>query len=244
MTTVTVREVWSGCPRCFADVHTGPCALVAHLPGKHNQKDHAGRKGTPAEAEPLSGAAALDAAPYNLSTAGGTDVLPDVQVQQAISRYGNHGYRQINAHLRGEDVFSGPLAGQYRAESDELVGRIDKAMAVSKLRDSVLVHRGVPSAEGTFGPSAAGRTRFEGMTWKDNAFVSTSADRDIANHFAGEVIMQVRVPRGTQAITLSGAKRESEILLDRGLTFKVTGQTDVILDDGRVQRHLDVDVLG
>lgn len=44
MPAPVVREVWTGCPFCFADPHDGPCALVAHLPGKHNQKDHAARK--------------------------------------------------------------------------------------------------------------------------------------------------------------------------------------------------------
>ena len=45
--TAAGRQVWDGCLYGFHPRHDGPCVLVAHLPGKHSQKDHARKGKTP-----------------------------------------------------------------------------------------------------------------------------------------------------------------------------------------------------
>jgi GNAT superfamily N-acetyltransferase len=37
---VAGKTLWTGCAFCLSPKHAGPCALVAHLPGKHDQSSH------------------------------------------------------------------------------------------------------------------------------------------------------------------------------------------------------------
>lgn len=213
---VAVGPAWVG----IGDV----LELLNH-PGHADQKSH-GRKKKAAK----TGADAVAAVPYQMGAAGN-----DPKVDRALNRYAGQGYRQVNDQLRGGNMF-GP---SYREQTDAWVADIDAAMGSSRLTDNVVVHRGVPSAAATFGSA---RENYVGMRFRDDAFVSTSANRSTAEDFAGEVLMKVSVPRGTRAAALT-ARGEQEILLDRGLTFRVTGQQDVPLEGGLIQRHLDVEVV-
>jgi len=65
-----------------------------------------------------------------------------------------------------------------------------------------------------------------GKTFTDPAFVSTSLDPGIAHEFSsGHIIMEMHIPKGTHAAYLgkiSAYPEEKELLLQKGLRFRVT----------------------
>ena len=173
---------------------------------------------------------AMAAAPAGLDRA--TTGLTDSQVQ-AIREYRSiRGYRRINGSLRsGEDV------------SDE-IRALDDAMASSRLTDDVVVYRGIRNGPDVFGGAFDGD--LTNAQFGDLAYVSTGKTADqaaaIARHGFGSendprdpLVMRILAPRGTGAIEAS----DTEMLLDRGLQFRVVADRGVL--DGA--RHLDVEIL-
>lgn len=204
--------------------------LVAHLPGRHNQKSHAGGR---------SDQEALDAAPYQLYGGGGPTSSQGVsreQMDRALHQYGGFGYGKINHDLRQGQTKNPDTRRQIRA--------IDAAMASSPLAESVEVTRVVGAGPTVFG--AGWRPRMVGLEYRDLGFVSTSASPKIqerpgyrSKHSA---VLHIWVPAGTHAVSMSPGKQhewdERELLLNRGLTYRVTGQRTV----GGI-RHLDIEVV-
>jgi hypothetical protein len=193
-----------------------------------------------------AGSDALAAAPSSLVRNDGAG-LPAEQ-RAAVEEYrGDSAYRSINAALRGasDDELAGiPLADPTdRATIDGLVANMDAAMAGSRLTADVQTFRGVGDASRMFGDRLGGD--LTGMEWREDAYVSTSADRAVSDEFAGNippgaVMMRVLVPAGIGGIELSGESDEAELLLARGLTMRVVADNGV--DDDGV-RQIDVEVV-
>ncbi len=191
-------------------------------------------------------AGALAAAPSSLVRDDGAD-LPDEQ-RAALQEYrGDAAYRSINAALRGasdEELAALPLADPTdRASIDGLVAGMDAAMDASRMTQDVQTFRGIGNASRLFGDRLGGDLTV--MEWREDAYVSTSADREIAGDFAGNippgaVMMRMLVPAGTGGIELSDAGYEAELLLERGLTMRVVA--DRGLDEDGV-RQIDVEVV-
>jgi hypothetical protein len=76
-----------------------------------------------------------------------------------------------------------------------------------------------------------------GAEWTDSGFVSTST-RQKLDVRAGEVSMRITVPAGTRAVAASELD-VNEILLDRGMTFKITKVTG----DVRSGWHVEAEVV-
>jgi hypothetical protein len=144
-----------------------------------------------------------------------------VPERQAIMDYKQFGYSDINGLLRG-----GKVDDPKQVHKD--IAGIDAIMGQFALREPVTVYRAL---KGT--PVA-----------KDAAFMSTSLDKKKAiNSVAtmrgadGMSVLEMHVPAGTRAIYLDHPAfrenygggggyefpREYELLLDRGLPFKITG---------------------
>jgi hypothetical protein len=186
---------------------------------------------------PRKGRAAVSAVPYRFSGSetANADLFPDlaerVAVNDAFRSYKGIGSRRVNKSLReGTHV-------------DGRVEQMDKAFARSQLSSDVIVWRGGRGFE--FGDRATWPADLTGREWTDKAFVSTSPDQIKAEPFARDgVLMRVLAPAGTPAVHLRAPNRietpESEILLNRGLTFRVVGDGGVV--DG--VRRLDVEVVG
>lgn len=158
---------------------------------------------------------------------------------RAVNTYTGVEYNAINAHLRGTRMPYG-----YSAEDvTPVIARVDQAMAASTLATEIVVHRGVLNAVGMFGPRLAGD--LTGLEWAEQAYVSTTAKELVAQRFASSgadapLVMRILAPAGTRAVEASGMNLEAEVLLARGLRFRV------VADRGRDPqgvRHIDVEVI-
>lgn len=154
------------------------------------------------------------------------------------------------------------------AKTEARIADLDQTMAVSKLPEPVIVYRGVKDGSVMFGdtwygkyadPSdsfekqdqmwelwqAGERPDLTGVTWEEKAYSHTTVDGARLAGYARKVAdlepvaMTITVPAGTGAVQMSEIDHEAELMLERGLTFRVTADHGV--DSGGVRR-LDVEV--
>jgi ADP-ribose pyrophosphatase len=161
-------------------------------------------------------------------------------IEHALHHYRMWTFRPVNAYLRD----NGPQQverGHGRYDMLMHTVHMDTALAASPLRHPIITYRGgsVPGqmADDVFAPNDS----LIGHEWTDPGFISTSPDAGIASAFGAHdirntsVVMRLHVPAGTGAIQLQSLPNpekhwlrkndEGEILLERNLTFRVTGDT-------------------
>lgn len=228
---------------------------VFHLAGQHDQSDH-GRKGpnlpSGSGSAPKTGQAALDAAPAklrgdSLGPANPRHVRGDIEWEEgtdpgwtdaeandrvvALEEYRGADFDPINKRLRG--IEPQRILQKYPedpAEFDSYLQRqtelMDSVLDASKLADDVTVTRGTSTGRGVFGDAVDGD--LTGFEWTEDAYVSTTANPEIAEYFTiSGLTMDINVPKGTGAVALSEIKRpngdndEAELLLQRGLRMRV-----------------------
>lgn len=197
---------------------------------------------------------AYPGARYNIEADVPLNGVPGGDVRSAISDYSSNGYENINWALResngDEDAIpeNHPTRpGTYSAKRarDGIKG-IDAAMKASPLEDDVVVYRGIADPAKTFGPTWSSTGDNTGLSFVDNAFVSTTTNKNMAGNFAGYgagVRMNIFVPKGKGAIGIeqaagSGLTQESELLLGRGYTYNIKRDYE---ENGI--RTLDVEIL-
>jgi len=133
----------------------------------------------------------------------------------------------------GQQMRSGKLDPEMRAR----VKDIDSVMSESHLPRPIEVYRGIGSHFDRFKA---------GSKFTDKSFVSTTTDPHWARGFGGTV-MRIRVPAGTRAVRMANRSSdppESEILLHRGLRFRVIGEAPAGTAEAfRAVRVLDVEVM-
>lgn len=171
----------------------------------------------PAEGQELSGGAAHSAA-TQLSS------LP-TEERKAVERYKDSGYIDVNRSLRSGDEPSGDAR------------LISSAMQRQRLSSPITVHRNLKQRglEADLGPGW--RTAdLTGHEWADNGFASAASSADF---WPARPHLVLHVPAGISAISVDqhGGDSEDEILLDRGLHYRVA--RDHVVDG---QRVLDVNV--
>lgn len=185
---------------------------------------------TPA-VKPKTGTEAVHAAPYLRESDGpARDGVDTKNIDSALTYYKGAGYLGINEDLR---------KGVKNGREQEDIDAIDAGMG--PLTADVEVYRGIHKASKVFG-SAWNEHDVTGLTWRDDAFVSVSGDgRASGSAFssAGGAIMRIRAPKGTKAVGVTD-RAEMELLLGRGLTYRVVKDNGVV--DGK--RRLDVEVVG
>ncbi len=190
--------------------------------------------------EPLSGEEALEAAPYRLEGRGpeSSQGVSREQMDKTLARYAGFSHGEINHDLRIKG--DGPVPPRSR----KMVKEIDAAMASSQLTDDIAVIRMVGAKPDAFG--GVWKKNMTGVEFHDAGFASTSANPDLQQvpsyRSTTAVVMHIRAPKGTHAITMSRPDDETgemEILLDRGLAYRITGDRSV-----NGQRHFDVEVFG
>jgi hypothetical protein len=176
---------------------------------------------------------AVRSAPYQRHvTRGGRGGFTSEQIDQSLTGYAFSWYRGINRALREHDNDSG---------FEDAIAHIDAAMG--PISHDVQVYRGVRDPQVVFG-DAWNDHDVTGLRWRDDAYASTSgsegtAKGDVGGAGKAEVVMHMRVPKGTPAVGMStGEHSEQELLLGRGLGYRV------IADHGGTPRVLDVEVVG
>lgn len=123
------------------------------------------------------------------------------------------------------------------------IERLDTLLAESSLTSDITVWRGLRDPKKVFGDSWPDNGNATGLTWTDAGYGSTSVNEVVARDFAGTpdhdpVIIRVTAPAGMGAAFISGS--ESEVVLPRGLTYRVTRDNGT---DDTDRRYLDVEVM-
>lgn len=153
---------------------------------------------------------------------GWGESLPEDQ-QAAIEDYQTGGDRKANQALRERK----PLDQETR----ELVARLDAALGGAEAPADLIVYRGIEDTEKVFGVDPA---EMAGKTFHDRGYVSTTLDLDQTPLFgaaeAEGALIEITIPKGTAAAYLNAVPgratnldAEAEMLLGRGLVFRVTG---------------------
>lgn len=176
--------------------------------------------------------------------------LTGAQVSEAVGDYSDNGYETVNPALResGGDPAQFPehmkALGYSPKRARNVTAGVDAAMAASPLSDDVVVERGVVDPSKIFG-SGWEDADLTGRDWSDQGYVSTTAGSALAK-FSGNgagIQMRILVPAGTHAIGIeaatAGLSGEQELLLDRGLSFRVVHDHGMV--DGR--RKIDIEVV-
>jgi hypothetical protein len=138
--------------------------------------------------------------------------------QEALDDYKVMGFLDTNAALRSGD------------DSGSTVEHIDAAMASSTTPDDVTAYRVMQMGDSP--PEV-------GSSFTDGAYASTTLDPKMAaetfdnwKDTQGTFVVDLQVPAGTHAVAMDSDKSnpvtsESELLLDRGMTYQVTGTHEV-----------------
>jgi hypothetical protein len=185
----------------------------------------------------LPGADALKAAPVGDGrTDNPTGHTPEMK--RALGRYTGRWYEQINSLLRG-----GSIAEDERERANQYIADLDAAFRLSNLRAEVVSYRGLHNAQRLFGDRI--EHDLTGLEWREEAYVSTTVLERRTRGFVhsaqiNPLLMRIVSPKGTAAIEASSDLLEAELLLDRGLRFRVAKDNGIV--DGI--RRIDVEVLG
>jgi hypothetical protein len=216
----SAREIWAGCRYCLNPRHPGPCAK----PGSKAYEKRHGKASSPSGGGAGGGGLAESEHDVLAAAPAGVDRRPSgltAPQRTALRDYQGVMYTGINGQLR-RGVIDDPVIGRR-------VKAIDGAMAASPLSRDVTVWRGSRTGQGVFGDRLNGNVT--GMRWREDAYVSTSAAKRVAADFtyAGTsdrpgLVMRMKVPRGVGAVQVSGAGvgSQSELLLQRGLSMRVS----------------------
>lgn len=212
--------------------------LTAHGGSSHNQQDHAGDDVgdfTRRFKKARTGRKALKSARSSADLMQSEAVRP-----AAVDYYIATGARELNANLR---------TGGPRTHVEEVaVDRLDAMINESPLTDDVVVARGIANPRVMFGDRWIEDGDNTGLTWRDDAYVSTTTSDRVAEHFSravgGAVRMNILLPRGTHAMHLRNIADPDadydQLLVARGLTYRIIRDGGV---DKRGTRQLDVMVV-
>lgn len=146
----------------------------------------------------------------------------DTPTKKALAQYVSESSR-MNGVLRGAEKYTSDKMAVKVTE--ERVPLIDAALASHPIPETVQAWRGVKTADGWDWSSMVGKT------WTDEGYFSSSVNRTEAEAHAdpakypGGAMLRVTIPKGTPGAYLGGDggwSSEMELLLGRGLQYKVT----------------------
>lgn len=166
-------------------------------------------------------------------------------VQRSLQSYEAGGYYNINTYLR-LDPADAATRRQYqilRRYGIKDVKNIDRAMAASPLPHAVETFRGIKNPRIVFGSAWSESSSNVGLQWIEDSFASSTVSEGVARNFASGndgVVMRLIAPKGVGAIKLADMNSEAELMLERGLAFRIAADHGVV--DGR--RMIDVEIVG
>lgn len=217
-----------------------------HMPGKHNQKDHARKGAAGREAGAQTGGAggsshgSKDSASGKQAQPGGA--APAENNKDALAKFGEEqskaAYDGMNDNEKSAlydyktdyylDINRELRAGNMSAETRDRVEQMDAAIGRATLTEPATVYRCVSA-------NVLGDGDLTGKVISDRAYTSTSLDRDVANGFTKWVpnaaVVEIRVPKGSSALYMEKLPgidprmREGEMLLPRESRFRVVSDS-------------------
>ena len=165
-----------------------------------------------------------------------------------VNWYRDGGYTNINQQLR-ERAEQPDLLEQQRKDwgaaftNKQAIEHLDAVLNKSSLPEAMVVYRGLRQA-------ADGKRLLErqpGDVVRDEGFLSTSLSPQSAYwSFAHEgtgsgVLLRIVLPKGFKAAYISGSEGvESEVLLQRGVSFEVVGMTERADEHGRKYKEVSL----
>lgn len=241
----------------------GEKAATPSAPKQAANRAEAARGTDALKAAPISNRQSLEKVTTHLKDFGSYKVeedKPDIgggvsggEARNALGYYSDQGYQYVNDALRlaEGDATNLPatvrkgIPGHYtQARAEQMVRGIDALMGQSKLKRDVVVWRGVNDPAASM-PGWNPDGDNVGLEFVDHAYASTTVNEAAARKFAGYgagVKMNILVPAGTGAVGIqnsqSGLRNERELLLQRGLRYRVV--QDRVVDGVRT---IDVDVI-
>ncbi len=183
------------------------------------------------------------------------------EMQTALSDYRGSGFNPMNDGLRDA---KGDLSKFHPQHYAAEVKAMDEALDQSELTDHIQTLRGFGTPEKVWGAAIwnDGNTDLTGMEWVEHGYSSTTTNLGTAESFAGvnsshkgmkltpgtpefksasrKVVVRIFTPKGTKGIKLSGPEYEYEMVLERGVKYRVVADHGV--KDGA--RRLDLEVIG
>jgi SPP1 gp7 family putative phage head morphogenesis protein len=132
----------------------------------------------------------------------------------AILEYQSTAYAGINRDIRAGFIDNRTVRG------------IDSAIAKGAVPEDIIVWRAIREA-----PESMLKSDLVGGIIQDRAVMSTSLLRNVASDFGGDILLRIKVPRGTPASYFAGG--QAELLLGRDTVLRV-------LEVRRVGRRLEI----
>lgn len=138
----------------------------------------------------------------------------DDDIRTALKNYKGSDYVHVNRYLRGR-----PSIGELPARVPDEISKLDELFTVATTPEDVTAFRYVKSIDWI--PEV-------GAEFTDAAYVSTTLNQSYILKAAKKGFsVEVRIPGGTNAIYYDAASRkEWELILSRGRTFRVLEKTD------------------
>lgn len=196
-----------------------------HLAGKHDQSTHAGGHRSLGNYAPIGSLV-------------GKSSTSSVQLSQsetdALDGYVTKGrHLDVNTYLRdGSDWLSPEELDRAKYMDKELTNAINKS---ELLQDTELV-RGVGYQ--AFSSIDLDSKNISGQTFIDKGFMSTTKSNFPNDAFTGAIKMNIKAPKGTKALDVTQVfdnrytQFDQEILLQKGLTYKILDVTNTIYQSG------------
>lgn len=155
-------------------------------------------------------------------------------IEEALTEYATHaGVPGAEVDRRAEPPVNRALrsSSQLDERYQRHVAALDTVLDVSRLPEPVTVYRGITSHAFLGG----GGSSLVGRTWSDPAYVSSTSNEVGAEVYAGSpgrgFAMRINLPAGFPAVAIlddeGGEDDEGEVLLPRGMTFRVTADNGI-----------------
>jgi len=167
--------------------------------------------------------------------------LRRAQASHSVARYtmDSSGSGEIDSFLRQN---GGRVPADVPTRFGSAIPDLDSLMSVSRSDKPIVLHRGIKSGEGTFGPDWRDGS-LVGAEWVDHGFSLNTSDPDLVSGSltpdGSGVRLNVLVPKGTRAYDATVGDKAAEVILDRNLTYRVVA--DYGIQDG--ERVLDVEIV-
>ncbi|HZN70143.1 MAG TPA: phage portal protein [Micromonosporaceae bacterium] len=210
---------------------------------------------------PKKGTAALVSVPLDnksstfvpeLAERAGLTTVEAAEIAGSVGSYQNGQYGPINRSLlraKGGKLHPEIIdaEGEVGGDVPRHVANIDTVMEHSRLTADIILYRGERNPSRNFPPGVWSDVGgMEGAEWTFHGYASTSTRQTVARNFATShvspggqpTVITITARKGTPALAMSGI-HEDEILLDRGLGYRVVADHGVI----KGVRMLDVEVI-